>query len=63
MTAKRDSKSTPKKDERPKLEREKIRDLDAERTAGGVKGGLGTKRDCYQGNNHNEVVVRKRRDV
>ena len=41
MTAKRDSKSKPKK-ERPKVKKEKLRDLDTEKQGEGVKGGAGS---------------------
>lgn len=44
MTAKRDSKSRPKK-ERPKIKKETLRDLDTEKKGAGVKGGRVTSYD------------------
>jgi hypothetical protein len=39
MTAKRDSKSKPKKDERPKLKKEKLKDLNPGTAADEIAGG------------------------
>jgi hypothetical protein len=39
VTAKRDSKRKPKKAERPKVKKEKLKDLDTEKQGEGVKGG------------------------
>jgi hypothetical protein len=51
VTAKRDSKSKPKKDERPKLKRETLRDLSPSERAEGVRGGypIDTGRVCPSG--------------
>ena len=48
MTAKRDSKSKPKK-ERPKVKKEKLRDLDTEKQGEGVKGGAGRCTEILSG--------------
>ena len=39
MTAKRDSKSKPKKDERPRIKKETLRDLKIETNAERIRGG------------------------
>ena len=39
MTAKRDSKRKPKKDERPKVKKETVKDLDPDSDANRVRGG------------------------
>jgi hypothetical protein len=39
VTAKRDSKSKPKKTERPKIKKETLRDLEAEKKGDEVRGG------------------------
>ena len=51
MTIKRDSKRKPKKDERPKLKKETLRDLTAEHAGVGVRGGRAASATvCNYGN-------------
>ena len=53
MTAKRDSKGKPKKDERPKLKKEKLKDLTPEGV--GVRGCVGGTRTCWMGGRGNQT--------
>ncbi len=49
MSTKRDSRRKPKKDKRPTLEKETLKDLDAERDGANVQGGAAPKEGCPSG--------------